>query len=47
MAGFMGRKAILDATETELRHSPQSGKDTEPSYYSSGFPKKMREEYRR
>jgi predicted dehydrogenase len=45
LARFMGPKGILDATEFELRHSPQRGVDTAPSYYSSGFPAKMREEY--
>jgi predicted dehydrogenase len=45
LARFMGPKGILDAAEFELRHSPQSGVDTAPSYYSSGFPAKMREQY--
>jgi hypothetical protein len=41
----MGPKGILDATGTELRHSPQKGVDTAPSYYSSGFPQAMRAAY--
>jgi len=47
LARFMGPKGLLDTGEFELRHSPQSGIDTEPSYYSVGFPAKMREEYSR
>jgi predicted dehydrogenase len=45
LARFMGPKGILDANGGELRHSPQLGVDTSPSYYSSGFPGKMRAEY--
>jgi len=45
LARFMGPKGILDATGSELRLAPQQGVDTSPSYYSGGFPAKMREEY--
>jgi len=45
LARFLGPKGILDASEFELRHSRQKGVDTAPSYYSSGFPQKMREQY--
>ncbi len=45
LARFMGPKGILDASGSELRYSPQTGEDTAPSYYSGGFPAKMREEY--
>jgi len=45
LARFMGPKGILDASGSELRHEPQQGVDTEPSYYSGGFPAKMRDEY--
>ncbi|MBZ5728716.1 MAG: Gfo/Idh/MocA family oxidoreductase [Acidobacteriia bacterium] len=45
LARFMGPKGILDASENDLRLSPQRGVDTSPSYYSSGFPRKMRDEY--
>jgi predicted dehydrogenase len=45
LARFMGPKGILDASGSELRHSPQKGVDTEPSYYSSSFPSAMRAEY--
>jgi predicted dehydrogenase len=45
MARFMGPKGILEASEHELRFSPQRGVDTEPSYYANSFPAKMREQY--
>jgi len=45
LARFMGPKGLLDAGEFELRHSRQKGIDTSPSYYSGGFPQKMRDEY--
>jgi predicted dehydrogenase len=45
LARFMGPKGILDTTGSEIRYSPQRGVDTAPSYYSGGFPRKMREEY--
>ena len=45
LARFMGPKGILEAGGTELRYSPQRGVDTAPSYYSGGFPLKMRQEY--
>ena len=45
LARFMGPKGVMDAGEFDLRISHQSGIDTAPSYYSSGFPGKMREEY--
>jgi predicted dehydrogenase len=45
LARFMGPKGILDTTQFDLRHSPQAGVDRAPSYYSSGFPQQMREEY--
>ena len=45
LARFMGPKGILDASATELRYSPQTGVDTSPSYYSSGFPAAMRQKY--
>lgn len=45
MARFMGPKGLLEASEHELRYSPQRGVDTEPSYYANSFPAKMREEY--
>lgn len=45
IARFMGPRGILDTGEFELRYSPQPGIDLDPSYYSVGFPAKMREEY--
>ena len=42
---FMGSKGILEVTEYSVTYYPQTGKDTEPSYYASGFPRAMREEY--
>jgi predicted dehydrogenase len=47
LARFMGPKGILDAGEFELTYSPQAGVDTAPSYYASGFPRQMREQYER
>ena len=45
LARFMGPKGILDTTGGEIRYSQQPGVDLAPSYYSGGFPAKMREEY--
>jgi predicted dehydrogenase len=45
LARFMGPKGILDAGEFTLRYSQQRGIDLAPSYYTSGFPQKMRDEY--
>jgi len=45
LATFLGPKGILQAGEFDLRHSPQSGVDSDPSYYSFSFPAKMRAEY--
>ena len=42
---FQGSKGILELTEFGLSFTPQSGKDTAPSYYDSGFPHAMRAEY--
>jgi predicted dehydrogenase len=42
---FSGSKGILEVTETALTYYPQTGNDESPSYYSSGFPHAMREEY--
>src|ERR1700736_4914183 len=45
LARVMGPKGLLDAGEFELRLAQQSGVDTEPSYYTSGYPAKLREDY--
>ena len=42
---FYGSRGILEVTEFGMSLSPQSGVDTAPSYYSSGFPHAMREAY--
>jgi len=42
---FYGSRGILEVTEFGMSLSPQSGVDTSPSYYSSGFPHAMREAY--
>ena len=45
VARFMGPKGILDLSEFGMQLSPQPGIDLSPSYYTSGFPQAMREEY--
>lgn len=45
IARFYGPKGIIEASGGELRHIPQRGVDTAPSYYSAAFPSKMREQY--
>ena len=45
VARFYGPKGVLEASAGELQHLPQRGVDTAPSYYSGGFPSKMREQY--
>jgi predicted dehydrogenase len=42
---FQGSKGILEVTEFGLSFTPQSGKDTAPSYYDNSFPHAMRAEY--
>lgn len=42
---FQGSKGILEVTEFGLSFTPQSGKDTAPSYYDNSFPRAMREAY--
>jgi len=42
---YMAPTGILETGERDLRYSPQSGVDTEPSYYANSFPAKMRAEY--
>ena len=44
---FQGSKGILEVTEFGLSYTPQSGKDSAPSYYETGFPHAMREDYDR
>jgi predicted dehydrogenase len=45
VARFMGPKGYIDVSGSEVRYSPQRGIDTSPSYYSGGFPRKMRAQY--
>jgi predicted dehydrogenase len=42
---FQGPKGILEVGEFGLSYSPQSGKDSAPSYYDASFPRAMREAY--
>ena len=42
---FQGSKGLLEVTGTTITYSPQSGKDSYPSYYTGSFPRAMREEY--
>jgi predicted dehydrogenase len=42
---FQGSKGILEVTEFGLSFTPQSGKDTAPSYYANSFPHAMHAEY--
>jgi hypothetical protein len=44
-ARFMGPKGVLEANEYAIRYTPQTGEDNAPSYYSGGFPRKMRDQY--
>jgi predicted dehydrogenase len=42
---FQGSKGILEMTEFALSYTPQTGKDTGPSYYDGSFPHAMRAAY--
>jgi predicted dehydrogenase len=42
---IQGSKGILEVNEFGLSYSPQSGKDTAPSYYDSSYPRAMRAAY--
>jgi predicted dehydrogenase len=44
-ARFLGPKGVLEATGKTLRYIPQSGQDTEPSYYANSFPREMQQKY--
>jgi predicted dehydrogenase len=39
---IQGSKGILEVTEFGLSYTPQTGKDSGPSYYDAGFPRAMR-----
>jgi predicted dehydrogenase len=42
---FQGSKGMLEVTEFGLSYTPQSGKDSAPSYYAAAFPRAMRDAY--
>lgn len=42
---FQGSKGILEMTEFGLSFTPQTGKDSAPSYYDGSFPHAMRDAY--
>jgi len=42
---IQGSKGILEVTEFGLSFTPQTGRDSGPSYYDSGFPHAMRSAY--
>jgi predicted dehydrogenase len=42
---FQGSKGILEVNQSGLSYSPQTGKNSKPSYYDSSFPREMRNEY--
>ena len=42
---IQGSKGILEVTGTTLNFTPQLGRDTYPSYYSSSFPRALRDAY--
>ena len=45
VARFLGPKGVMEADGTSLRVYPQTGEDTEPSYYANGFPAAMHAQY--
>jgi predicted dehydrogenase len=42
---FMGSKGMLEVTEFGIAYTPQTGEDTAPSYYTSGYARDLREAY--
>ena len=42
---FHGAKGILELAGSQLTVTPQSGRDTEPSYYTTGYPGALRQAY--
>jgi hypothetical protein len=42
---FQGSKGILEVTGNSITFTPQSGRDTGPSWYVSSYPRAMREAY--
>jgi predicted dehydrogenase len=44
---FQGSKGILEVNSTSVTFTPQSGRDTSPSYYANSYPRAMREAYQK
>src|SRR5467141_4286568 len=42
---IQGSKGILEVTGSSLSYTPQSGKDSGPSYYTGSYPRALREAY--
>jgi predicted dehydrogenase len=42
---IQGSKGLLEVAGSSVTFSPQTGKDSYPSYYTGSFPRAMREEY--
>ena len=42
---IQGSKGLLEVSGSSVTFSPQTGKDSYPSYYTGSFPRAMREEY--
>jgi len=42
---IQGSKGLLEVNEFGLSYTPQSGKDSSPSYYTGSYPRAMREAY--
>lgn len=42
---FQGSRGVLELTGSGLSYTPQTGKDSGPSYYDNGFPREMRAAY--
>jgi predicted dehydrogenase len=42
---FQGSKGLLEVSGNRVSFTPQSGKDTSPSYYTGSFPRAMRQAY--
>jgi predicted dehydrogenase len=42
---FMGSKGLLEVSAEQVTLTPQSGKDTAPSWYAASFPKPLRDAY--
>src|SRR5207237_735975 len=38
-------KGIIEISQGVVRHLPQSGQDSGPSYYANSYPRAMRDEY--